>query len=276
VLIRSWNLFHGNTVPTQRDAFLEEMIELATADDPDVLCLQEVPAWALDRFTVGDVAARPVLGPLRIPRAVGRVLTSLHHGVLRSAFSGQGNAMQIAARLRVTAHDVLTLNPRRFRDAQARELELDAIARLVWAKERRIVQAVRLSAGGRTYLVANTHCTSYPDPRLADAELLRAAWFATSLARPEDVVMLAGDFNVTLEQSQTLRDLVGPEWGFTNAGTGIDHILVRGANVTAARTWTPSERERSGRTLSDHAPIEAELRDDLPAEADRPRPASRD
>ena len=42
------------------------------------------------------------------------------------------------------------------------------------------------------------HCTSYPpDERLPDAELLRAAWFASSLARPEDVVILAGDFNVT-------------------------------------------------------------------------------
>lgn len=276
MLIRSWNLFHGNTVPPQRDAFLEEMVELATSDDPDVVCLQEVPAWALDLFTVGDVAARPVLGPVRIPRRVGRALTSLHHGVLRSAFSGQGNAMQIAPRLRVASHEVLTLNPRRFRDAQAHELELDAIARLAWAKERRIVQAVRLPADGRTYVVANTHCTSYPDRRLADAELLRAAWFATSLARPEDVVVLAGDFNVTLEQSQTLRDLVGPEWGFTNAGTGIDHILVRGAEVSAARVWEPSARERAGRALSDHAPVEAEIRADLPEGGGRPRPASRD
>jgi endonuclease/exonuclease/phosphatase family metal-dependent hydrolase len=271
VLIRSWNLFHGNTVPSQRDAFLEEMVELATADDPDVLCVQEVPAWALGRFTVGDVAAPPVLGPLPIPRGFGRLLTSLHHGVLRSAFSGQGNAMQIAGRLRVIAHDVLTLNPRRFRDAHARELELSAIARLAWAKERRIVQAVRLSTDGRAYVVANTHCTSYPDPRLADAELLRAAWFTTSLARPEDVVVLAGDFNVTPDQSPTLRDLVGSEWGFTNAGTGIDHILVRGAEVTAGRTWAPSERERAGRTLSDHAPVEVEIRDDRPAAAGRPR-----
>jgi endonuclease/exonuclease/phosphatase family metal-dependent hydrolase len=276
VLIRSWNLFHGNTVPPQRDAFLEQMVELATADDPDVVCVQEVPAWALDRFTVGDVAARPVLGPLRIPRRVGRALTSLHHGVLRSAFSGQGNAMQIAPRLRVASHDVLTLNPRRFRDAQARELELDAIARLAWAKERRIVQAVRLFAERRAYVVANTHCTSYPDPRLADAELLRAAWFATSLARPEDVVVLAGDFNVTLEQSQTLRDLAGPEWGFTNAGTGIDHILVRGAVVTSARTWSQSDRTRAGRLLSDHAPVEVAIRVDLPEAGGRPRPASRD
>jgi endonuclease/exonuclease/phosphatase family metal-dependent hydrolase len=271
VLIRSWNLFHGNTVPTQRQAYLEEMVELATADDPDVLCLQEIPTWALDRFTVGDVAARPVLGPLRIPRGVGHALTSLHHGFFRSAFSGQGIAMQIAARLRVTAHEVLTLNPRRFRDAQARELELDAIARLAWAKERRIVQAVRLSSGDRACVVANTHCTSYPDPRLADAELLRAAWFTTSFARPEEVVILAGDFNVTLEQSQTLRDLVGPEWGFTNAGAGIDHILVRGAEVAASRTWPRSERARGDRLLSDHAPIELEIRDGLRGEAGRPR-----
>ena len=57
MLIRSWNLFHGNTVPPQRQAFLDEMLRRATADEPDVLCLQELPAWALTRFTVGDVAA---------------------------------------------------------------------------------------------------------------------------------------------------------------------------------------------------------------------------
>jgi endonuclease/exonuclease/phosphatase family metal-dependent hydrolase len=65
VVVRSWNLFHGNTVPSQRHAFLHEMVRLATADSPDILCLQEVPAWALGEFTVGDVAARPVLGPSR-------------------------------------------------------------------------------------------------------------------------------------------------------------------------------------------------------------------
>ena len=81
------------------------------------------------------------------------------------------------------------------------------------------MQAVRLDDGaGTTYLLANTHCTSYPpDERLPDAELLRAAWFASSLARPEDVVILAGDFNVRAERSRTLRDLTGPEWGFSRA-----------------------------------------------------------
>jgi endonuclease/exonuclease/phosphatase family metal-dependent hydrolase len=261
VLVRSWNLFHGNTKPPQRRAFLDEMLRLATADDPDVLCVQEVPAWSIARFTVGDVAARPVLGPLPIPRAAGKALTAPNHGLLRSAFSGQGNAIVLSPRLRLLGHSVLTLNTRRFRNAQARALELGIVARLAWAKERRLVQAARIrTADGGTLLVANTHCTSYaPDERLADAELLRAAWFATSEARPEDVVVLAGDFNLTAARSRTLRDLTAPEWGFSQPGPGIDHVLVRGAPSTPVRRWTDAQREHGGCLLSDHAPVEVEI-----------------
>lgn len=262
MLVRSWNLFHGNTVPPQRHAFLDEMLRLATADDPDIVCTQEVPAWALPKFTAGDVAARPRLGPLPIGAGLGRRLTGINHGVLRSAFSGQGNGMLVAPRLRVLSHARLTLNPKRFRDREASELGLGAAARLAWGKERRIVQSLRLAAGdGRTFLVANTHCTSYdPDRRLAGAELLRAAWFATSTAQPEDVVVLAGDFN--LEPSEpALQQLASPEWGFSAPGTGIDHILVRGAAATPLRRW-PEERRRrrrDGTLLSDHAPVELDI-----------------
>ena len=261
MLVRSWNLFHGNTVPSQRHAFLDDMVRLSTADDPDVLCLQEVPAWALGDLTLGDLAARPVLGPVPITARIGRTLTHAHHGLLRSAFAGQGNAMQLSPRLRVLEHRVLTLNPRRFRRAQARALGLGAVARLAWSKERRIVQAARLAhPDGRTFLVANMHCTSYrPDHRLPDAELLRAAWFAASLAQPGDVQVLAGDFNVTSAESRTLRDLTGPEWGFSAAGPGIDHILVRGAAASAVRRWPDEQRSRGGRLLSDHAPVELEI-----------------
>jgi endonuclease/exonuclease/phosphatase family metal-dependent hydrolase len=261
VLVRSWNLFHGNTKPVQRRAFLDEMLRLATVDNPDVLCVQEVPAWALGKFTVGDVAARPVLGPLPITRRLGRVLTEPNHGLFRSAFSGQGNAMIIGGSLRLLGRRVLTLNTRRFRDAQARALGLTPVARLAWAKERRIVQTVRLADGaGTTYLLANMHCTSYPpDERLPDAELLRAAWFASSVARPEDVVVLAGDFNVRAGRSRTLRDLTGPEWGFSQPGPGIDHVLVRGAPVSPVRRWPDAQRAHDDRLLSDHAPVEVDI-----------------
>ncbi len=262
MLVRSWNLFHGNTVPPQRRAFLREMVRLASAGSPDILCLQEVPAWALGEFTIGDVAARPVLGPVPITARAGRALTDLHHGVLRSAFSGQGIACQLSPGLRVLEHRVLTLNPYRFRKAQARALGLGAVARLTWAKERRIVQAARLAASdGRTLLIANLHCTSYPpDQRLADAELLRAAWFAASFAEPGDVQVLAGDFNVSAERSRTLAGLTGPEWGFSAAGPGIDHILVRGAEATPVRRWPDAQRAHDKRLLSDHAPVELDLR----------------
>jgi endonuclease/exonuclease/phosphatase family metal-dependent hydrolase len=238
------------------------MVRLATADAPDVLCLQEVPAWALGEFTIGDVSARPVLGPVPITARVGRALTDVNHGVLRSAFSGQGNAIQLSPQLRLLDHRVLTLNPRRFRRAQGRVLALAPGARRAWAKERRIVQAARLEVpDGRTFVVANMHCTSYAaDDRLPDAELLRAAWFVSSVAEPGDVQVLAGDFNVLAARSRTLADLAGPEWGFSSSGPGIDHILVRGADATAVRRWPDAQRARGDRLLSDHAPVELEIR----------------
>jgi len=261
VLVRSWNLFHGNTVPPQRAGFLGEMIRRATADDPDVLCVQEVPAWALGLFTAGDVAARPRLGPLPIGAGLGHRLTRPHQGLLRSAFSGQGNAILVGSKLRLLSRSTLTLNSRRYRDARARQLGLGARARLAWARERRIVQVVRLSdRAGRTFTVANLHCTSYAtDERLAEAELLRAAWFAVSEAQPEDVVVLAGDFNLSASRSSTLRDLTNDEWGFSEPGPGIDHILVRGARATPVRRWPDEQRAWSGRLLSDHAPVELEI-----------------
>lgn len=246
MLVRSWNLYHGRTHPLGRRAFLGEMIDLATADEPDVLCVQEVPAWALSRFTVGHVASRPPFGA-----ALGRWITSLHHARLRSAVSGQGNAILVAPQVRVLERHVLTLNPRRFRLQHAPHPR----ARLAWAKERRIVQAVRLSAGGRAFVVANTHLTS----AFAEAELMRAVWFADSIARPDEPLVLAGDFNLTPE-SEALQSLTGPEWGFSAAGPGIDHILVRGAVVSETRVW-PEERRRrpDGRLMSDHAPVEVEI-----------------
>jgi endonuclease/exonuclease/phosphatase family metal-dependent hydrolase len=259
VLVRTWNLFHGNALPPRRESFLDGMIKLATADDPDVLCVQEVPVWALGRFTVGDVAAPPTVGPFPSSASIGRRLTSLHHGLLRSAFSGQGNAIAVAPRLRVLSHAHETLNTRRFRASEARRLGLGVVARNAWAKERRIVQTVRLGADdGRTYLVANTHCTSLPDRRIAQAELLRAASFATATALADDVVVLAGDFNLT-GAAAAMQELTGAEWGFSAAGPGIDHVLVRGAEASAPRRWPTDRRRLDGHLLSDHAPLEVDI-----------------
>jgi endonuclease/exonuclease/phosphatase family metal-dependent hydrolase len=266
LLIRTWNLFHGNARPPERRAFLEEMVRLASTDRPAILCLQELPVWALRHLSgwsgmqaFGDVAQPPRLGPLPGSASLGRALTSLNHGLFRSAFSGQANAILLAPEAEVIEHAVLALNARYFRDAQSRWLRLGLLARLAWAKERRIVQVVRARLGDRALLVANLHATGYrPDERLADAELLRAAVFADGLAQPGDVCVLAGDFNVTGSRSATLADLSGDEWGFSEPLLGtIDQVLVRGARVSSLERW-PEERRRLGnRVLSDHAPVEA-------------------
>jgi endonuclease/exonuclease/phosphatase family metal-dependent hydrolase len=265
LLVRTWNVFHGNAVPPERRAFLEEMIRLATADEPDVVLLQELPPWVLNRLdewsgmtAVGEVAARPSIGPLPSTAEIGRALTSLNHGLLRSAFSGQANAILVRPPLRVLDREAIVLNDRRFRRAQARWLGLGLAARLGWAKERRVCQALRLRLpDGATMLVANLHATAYgPDERLADADLLRAATFVDALAGPDEPIVLGGDLNVTAARSWTQTDLTGPEWGFSAPGPGIDQILVRGLTTTAAAPWLPERRRVGGRLLSDHAPVE--------------------
>jgi endonuclease/exonuclease/phosphatase family metal-dependent hydrolase len=256
MLVRSWNLFHGNTSPPSSSVYLEEMVQLACADRPDVLVLQEVPAWALDELsgwsgmtTVGDVAQRPRLGPIPITADLGRRLTDLSPGLLRSAFSGQGNAILLGDGRRVVRHEVVTLNPAPFRRQQSHRLGLDLVTRLAWGKERRICQVVRLSDG---LVVANLHATgSLGDPRIPAAELRRAVPLIESLARPADTVVIAGDFNA-----------LAAHWvldGYSEPGPGIDHIAVRGAESSPIEVWPDERRLRDGMLLSDHPLIELEL-----------------
>jgi endonuclease/exonuclease/phosphatase family metal-dependent hydrolase len=265
VLIRTWNVFHGHAKLPQRQAFLREAVELSVADDPDVVCLQELPAWSLSRleswstYAVAPALAEPPsLGPLPLTAELGRRLTSIHHGLLRSAFAGQGIAILVSPRLQLQEEHVCVLNARRFRRAQAKWLSLGPLARLAWASERRVCQAVRLSDGSRSLLVANLHATSYPpDERMADAELLRAFVYVDGLARPGEPIAVAGDFNVTFERSRTLLDMTSEEWGFSRPGPGIDQVLVRGLDITSGPTrWEPERREHCGALLSDHTPVD--------------------
>jgi endonuclease/exonuclease/phosphatase family metal-dependent hydrolase len=266
LLIRSWNLFHGNAEPPERRAYLEQMVRLVSAGDPDVVCVQEVPAWACSQLeswsgmqAYPDVAQPPRLGPLPIPAELGRAITSLNHGLFRSAVAGQANAILLTPKADVLSHDRLVLNSREFREAQARTLELGALARLAWAKERRVVQTVRARLGERTVVIANLHATAYQaDQRLADAELLRAAVYVDGLADPDDAVVLAGDFNVPAARSATQAELTRAEWGFSAPlDEGIDQILVRGARVRSFERWPRERRVLEDRLLSDHTPVEA-------------------
>jgi endonuclease/exonuclease/phosphatase family metal-dependent hydrolase len=225
-LIRTWNVFHGNADPPCRRSHLRRMVELAAADGPAVLCLQEVPVWALARLDDWSgmhrlgVVTRPPLWPGPLSGWV----TRLHQGFFRSGLAGQANAVLVSRLLRAE--------------------DLGHVRISDHGRERRLVQAVRVEGVG---VVANLHASNeFEQPEVPAEEVRRARAFAESVARPGEPIVLAGDFN-----------LVGPSVdGFSTPAPGIDQVLVRGAPCTAPVVWERERRTTGGVVLSDHAPVE--------------------
>ena len=235
ILVRTWNLFHGNTLPPGRVNLLEQAVRLASSGEPDLVCLQEVPVWALEYLDdwSGMVAVGAVTSRRPVGRELARRVTALNPGLLRSAVTGQANAVLVAPPLRVLETDTLVLTPRTLR-------------------ERRVAQALRIALpDGRTLTLANVHATNASE-ELADAQLLRAAVFLDATAAPGDVAILAGDFNV--RRGRALDELAA--WGFSAPAVGIDHVLVRGAETGRAEVWPEERRRIGGLLVSDHAPVE--------------------
>jgi endonuclease/exonuclease/phosphatase family metal-dependent hydrolase len=245
LVVRTWNLFHGNTVPPGRRAYLREMVELVTADRPAVVCLQEVPVWALAHLqgwsggmtSTGIVAAPPRLGSAML----GRLLTELHHGLLRSAFTGQANAILVDRPVDGGPVDGGPVDGRPVDRAVTGERTLTVSS----AGERRVCQAVTVDG----LVVVNFHVTGGVP---ADEQFARVVEFAEPLG---DQVVIAGDANLRPGSGtayERLRAL-----GFSAPlPDSIDQIVVRGVDATPPRRWPDEDRRYGTRLLSDHAPVE--------------------
>jgi endonuclease/exonuclease/phosphatase family metal-dependent hydrolase len=220
VLVRSWNLYHGRTWPPGRRLHLREMVELATADAPDVVCLQELPLWAFRELegwsgmrALCAVAKRPL-----VPRRLGGVLQRLDPLRFRSAVTGQGNAILLARQLA----------PLEYRVARVSD----------GGRERRVCQAVRLDG----LVLGNVHASNeFRHPEVPRAELTRAHALLEEMATGREARVLAGDFN--------LRDPDLP-------GPNIDHIVAAGIAHGQLEAWPLDRRRHDGAVLSDHAPVD--------------------
>lgn len=157
LVIRTWNLFHGNTDPPGRRAYLRQMIELVTRDRPDIVCLQELPVWSLERLpawsgmhAVGAVARRPLL------RRGAKALTALHHGLLRSTFTGEADAIltrQPAADLGITVVGETRLR----RIAHTVELDGVTVVNFHTDGDEQQLERVLALAGGRAVVAGDTN-----------------------------------------------------------------------------------------------------------------------
>ena len=223
MLIRSWNVFHGRTHPVGRRVHLERMVELATADGPDVLCLQELPLWSLRRLEAwsGMRVFRATAKRTWVPWPVARLLQHLDPRRFRSGVTGQANAILVAPHHTVLEHRVRQVSE--------------------GGRERRVAHALRLPG----LVVGNVHASNdFRRPDVPRAEVARAQALVDELARPGDVRVLAGDFN--------LRDASLP-------GPGIDHVVVLDGAHGRLEVWPEERRSYDGAVLSDHAPVELRL-----------------
>jgi endonuclease/exonuclease/phosphatase family metal-dependent hydrolase len=226
LLVRTWNVFHGNADPPRRRGYLKQMVELASADRPSVLCLQELPVWALPLIddwsgmrAVRSIARRPLV----LPGGVAGWVTRRHQGLFRSGLAGQANAILVDSGL-----ELVDLG-----DEQISER----------GRERRTCHAARVAG---SLVVGNLHVSHDGSPEARWAEVERALGFLERLTALDEPLVLAGDFNH--------EDVRLP--GFTDAGAGIDHVLVRGLPASAAVAWPRERRLQNGVVLSDHAPVE--------------------
>ena len=223
MLVRSWNLFHGRTSPSGDRVLLREMVELASRDQPDVLCLQELPLWALSRLDgwSGMTAVSAVAKRTLVPRWLGGVLHRHDPRRFRSGVTGQANAILLAPTHVLLEHRTVRISER--------------------GRERRVCHAVRLEG----IVIGNVHASNeFKRPEVPRAELKRAHKLVDSMAAAGEARVLAGDFN--------LRDPDLP-------GPNIDHIVVAGIEHGPLEVWPDERRLHNGAVLSDHAPVEMRI-----------------
>jgi endonuclease/exonuclease/phosphatase family metal-dependent hydrolase len=271
MLLRTWNVFHGNTSPPGPETHVEEMVGLASSDRPAVLFLQEVPAWALGRLSAwsgmtecAEVTTKPLLGRIGTATRLGpfgtaRTAPNSRIGqVVRLAVGGQANAILLSPAIRTVDRSNTVMNPRGLRRAEGERLDLGRIDRLKWARERRSCLALRVALqDGRRAVVADLHTTAYPEAAAA-IELEGALAFVEEFAEPGDVVIIAGDFNLAASSSPRLRELVEMA-GYSALGPWVDHIVVKGAQAGPPKHWPDDRRQIDVRLLSDHAPLDVRI-----------------
>jgi endonuclease/exonuclease/phosphatase family metal-dependent hydrolase len=206
MLVLTWNLFHGRSVPDAPREQLDEFAAQLSGWEWDVALLQEVPPWwppALGRAC--RASARTALTSRNWLLALTRPAARRRPDLVKS-WGGGANAILVRGEA-VAEHRLRTLRS--------------------WP-ERRVVHGVRLARG---WWVCNLHAQAHSEAR-AQADIALAAATATAWAAGGPVV-LGGDLNTRLPRAP----------GFTHvAGHSVDHLLLRAASAAGRGRTLPRGR----------------------------------
>jgi len=221
MLILSWNLFHGRSLPPKRQSLLEQFAAGLAGWRWDVALLQEVPPWwtaRLARLAAAD--HRSAMTSRNSLLALRRVVAERDPEMAKS---NGGGCNAILSRTPIAEHATLRLR--------------------AWP-ERRVAQLARLGDGT---CVANFHASTRVP--LAEDELRRLWERALSWAGG-DPLILGGDLN--------LRKPLAPDAAIVHiAARDVDHLFAKGlAPVGDAEILDRHVTVRDVSVeLSDHPPL---------------------
>jgi endonuclease/exonuclease/phosphatase family metal-dependent hydrolase len=223
MLILTWNLFHGRSLPPSRGPLYVQFAEKLATWSWDVALLQEAPPWWPAQLA-RDVGAdqRFVLTSRNALLAVRRAVAARRPELAKS---NGGGANAVLAREPIVEHRALRLRVR---------------------PERRVAQLVRLQSGVH---LANYHASTRVP--LAEDELARLSACALDWAGGNPLV-LGGDLNLRAPAPDRLTHV---------AARDVDHLFVRGLRAEGepqvlART---AVTDAGVVELSDHPPLRVRL-----------------
>jgi endonuclease/exonuclease/phosphatase family metal-dependent hydrolase len=226
VLILSWNLFHGRSLPPTRHALLRQFAAQLAEWRWDVALLQEAPPWWLAELAraAGAERRRALTSRNALP-ALRRALAERDPELIKS---NGGGCNAILARRPIAEHATLRLR--------------------TWP-ERRVAQLARLRDGT---CVVNFHASTRA--ALAEHEL-RRLWQRALDWAGGDPLILGGDLN--------LRAPRAPDAAAHVARCHVDHIFVRGLAPVGQAQALHRRVALDGRSveLSDHAPLRVRVGD---------------
>jgi endonuclease/exonuclease/phosphatase family metal-dependent hydrolase len=191
MLVLTWNLFHGRSVPDAPRSVLPDFAAQLAAWEWDVALLQEVPPWWPPELgRASGASARTALTSRNWLLPASRWAAERRPDLIKS-WGGGANAILVRGD-RVVEHRVRTLRH--------------------WP-ERRVAHGVRLERG---WWVCNLHAQAHSEERAqADVDLAAETAIEWSAGAP---AVLGGDLNL----------LAPTAAGFTHAaGSGVDHVMAR-------------------------------------------------